>query len=250
MRTFLSAIVLLTAILAPARVASARESEPHVRALDSCATSIMANALARSSTVRTLGDRLAQSDVVAYVRCVWPEPGSPVGSLVWVGGDTLLRYVLIRLSHDLSPERRVQMLGHEMQHALEVADARWVRDEATLRRLFEQIGRRTSAQSTFETAAAVLTERTVRLELTDTPPPPLPANLVLADPTRPATVAASGLPPSEGGSLAAGPGQQGLIRVGVFPQVEEGIVALQALGRLAERGVRPGLPKQGERIKD
>lgn len=250
MRTLLVALMCCTMLTLSARRAAAEAPQPHVRALDACAASAVSHGLARSMTVRHLGDRLARTDVVAYVKCVWPEAGVPDGVLVWVSGASSLRYVLLRLSHALTPLRQVEMLGHELQHALEVSEAPWVRDEAALGQLFEEIGRRTSPRPTYETAAAQIVERLVRADLAAIPPPALPADMVLADASRPASVTGSGSAAADGGSFAPGGGELGEIRVGVRPQVEKRTVALEALAGPAQRGVRPRLPKQGQRHED
>lgn len=249
MRTLLMTLMCSVVLLFTPRSAFADGAQTHVRALDSCAAATMARALAHSGTVRALGDRLARTDVVAYVSCVWPETNSPSASLVWVSGTTSLRYVLLRVSHRLSPARRVEMLGHEMQHAVEVSEAPWVRDEATLQQLFERIGRQTTVCATYETVAAQQIERAVRRDLATEPPPPLPVGTVLADASRPASGTGSPSASGEGGSLTAGSAEQGEIRVAALPQIQERLVALQAGGRLPQRGVGPSLPKKGQRIK-
>ncbi len=250
MRTLVVALMCCTTLVVPARRAAAHDPKPHVRALDACAASAVSNGLARSMTVRQLGDRLARTDVVAYVRCVWPDPGVTDGALVWVSGASSLRYVLLSLSHALTPLRRVEILAHELQHAIEVSDAPWVRDEATLQRLFEGIGRRTSPRPTYETMAAQAVERVVREDMAAPPPPALPADVLLADASRPASVSDNGSPAPEGGSFAPGAVQQREVRVGLLPQIEERGVALKTLPGTAQPGVRPSLPKQRQRNKD
>ena len=250
MRRSLASFACMAVLLAPVRHASASPLTPHMRALDPCAASIMSQGLQRSETIRQLGDRLATSDVVAYVRCVWPSSTDlQQGSLVWVSATLSLRYVLIRLAHGLTPARRIEMLGHEMQHANEVALAPWVRDETSMGRLFEEIGRRTSSRGTFETWNAQAMERAVREDLASAPPPPLPDDTVLADADRPAS-GVSGSALAQAGQVAPGDSHQREARVGVLPQIQDRLIALQTPFALTQRGVRPGLTQQGQWVKD
>ena len=57
---------------------------------------------------------------------------------------------------------RSAILGHELQHACEVADSS-ADDAASMRELFKQEGHRAGLY--FETRAAIQAERNVRLEL-------------------------------------------------------------------------------------
>ena len=57
------------------------------------------------------------------------------------------------------------MLGHELQHALEIAQAPGVQDEASMRRYYERAGAGRSHERGFETRAAQDAGRQVRLEL-------------------------------------------------------------------------------------
>ena len=58
----------------------------------------------------------------------------------------------------------VALLGHELQHAVEVADDGTVNSEEALRGLYERIGIRTS-RDTYDSRAAQMTGRTGRAEL-------------------------------------------------------------------------------------
>ena len=171
MRTLILAVACSAVLLAEASQAGALGTEPSLRPLDPCATAAIANGRAQSSTVRALEARLASTDVVAYVHCQWHRADQPEAFLSWVSNTPMLRYVRISLAHTLAPWTRVEMLGHEMQHAVEVAEAGWVRNEEDMARLFIQIGRRTRvSHRRFETDAALEAGLAVRRELTGTAP--------------------------------------------------------------------------------
>jgi hypothetical protein len=138
---------------------------PRVRPVDDCATSLLELARLQSSTVRALEASLAPRDVVAYVACEWRKAGQPDASLRWVSRTPQFRYVVLTIGLDLSLGRRIELLGHELHHANDVADAAWVRCERDLGSFFGEIGRRTSRSATFETEGAKGVELQVRHEI-------------------------------------------------------------------------------------
>jgi hypothetical protein len=269
----MAALMCVAAVCGGGR-ADASPDMPHVRPLDPCGATVIVSGFARSATVRAQHARLAASDVVAYVACKWMRAGDPDASLVWVSRAGTLRYVLVRISIDLDPKRRIRMLGHELQHAIEVAEAPWVREEGDLVRLFEQIGRRTQKFATYETAAAQDVERDVALEVSASRSDTAVEAVLMADANAglalrwPVAAAAAAVtaPPllsetprldaafsSAGGDrrgLAAGTSQQGDVGVRVLPQRQERLQAPASLGGLARPGVRPRLPQPGERMQD
>ncbi len=74
------------------------------------------------------------------------------------------RYVRIQLALRGDPDDSVAVLGHELQHAFEVAQEREVNDQDTLVRLYERIGIRAGVHQ-FDTTAAQEVGRKVRREL-------------------------------------------------------------------------------------
>jgi hypothetical protein len=180
MRTQFVALACFAALVAGASQVWAADNTPSLRPLDPCAAAVIANGRARSSTVRALEARLAGSDVVAYVHCQWHRADQPEAFLTWVSHTPGLRYVRISLAYTSPPWARVEMLGHEMQHAVEVAEAGWVRSEADLARLFTQIGRRTrTSHPCFETEAALAAGLAVRRDLAVTSRPAVVASAVV-----------------------------------------------------------------------
>lgn len=273
MRRTTVALMCVAAMCAGSR-ADARDDVPHVRPLDPCGATVIVSGFARSATIRVQHARLAASDVVAYVVCKWMRAGEPDASLVWVSRASSLRYVLVRISIDLDPRRRIRMLGHELQHALELAEAPWVREEGDLVRLFQQIGRRTQKFATYETDAAQDVERDVALEVNASRPDaavearlmaashaglalrwPVPAADVAVVPAAftsdaPRLDAAFGLAAGDRGGVAAGARQQGDAGIRVLPQRQERLQAPAGVGGLARPGAGPRLPQPGQRMQD
>lgn len=112
----------------------------------------------RSKTFRDLLTRLAASDLVVYVERAGPSPHThPPGHIRFVGATPPNRYVLITVRAVRSTDSVVALLGHELQHAVEIADAPWVVDEETYRELYQAIGKAScgAPRWCFDTKAAV-----------------------------------------------------------------------------------------------
>ncbi len=133
-----------------------------VRAAGSAAR-LLDDAAARSATIRGLMDRLAATDVIVYVEFT-PSPEIELARTKLVTATPSARFLRIGLSVTLSPYERAPLLGHELQHALEIAEHADVRDDEGVRRLYERIGRCRGADR-YETDAAGQVERRVRAEM-------------------------------------------------------------------------------------
>lgn len=152
-----------------ARGAPAEAFEPprgRVVALSEAAASLLTLAAERSPLIISQLWELERSGMVIYVTNLkaGQAPG-PKSYLSFLAAEASLRYVLIRIEHwQISPNERLALLGHELEHALEVARASEVRDALGMAALFRRIGHEVSPNS-FETAAARETGHRVRAEL-------------------------------------------------------------------------------------
>jgi len=140
---------------------------PHVRPLNQASAALMADAQQKSATVRELFNKLEASNVVAYVHVVPLATGTPESGLRFVGTSKMARFVLISISGDSTADRRIELLGRELQHAVEIAGMPWVTDDARFQYLMSVVGWQdtSGARRGYETAAANRTERQVRLEV-------------------------------------------------------------------------------------
>lgn len=120
-------------------------------------------AVAASPTVASLVEALAPTDVIVVVD-VTREGFGAVGDLRIQAVARNARYLRIRVSGVLEPWDQMATLGHELQHANEVARAPDVRDHAGLARLMRRIGRET-LRGAFDTDAAARTTAQVRREV-------------------------------------------------------------------------------------
>ncbi len=107
---------------------------------------------------------LEQSDLVVIVQVTLMDDALR-GDVRLLAATDSCRYLLLRVHNAISPTAQMESLGHELQHALEVAGASDVRDQAGLVRLLERIGVKTG-RGTFETDAAVRVSRRIHNEIT------------------------------------------------------------------------------------
>ena len=155
-------LLLATMMIVPLPPVSATIA-PRVRPLSTISRSIVDEATRRSPTVRRLIAELQQLDVLVFVDInLAPMIDRGTTSVITnAGGFRMLRVII---SGTLDPARRIEVLGHELQHAVEIARERSVVDDPTLRDLYLRIGYAMGSTS-FETDAARQVEYDVRRDL-------------------------------------------------------------------------------------
>lgn len=141
--------------------------ERHVRTVDPHVQALLADGLAHSPTFGALVARLNASDVIVYIQPVPALPATLAGRLMLLPIPEPQRYLRIQIRDDRGRREAIAIIAHELRHAVEVADAPDVRDDAAMRRLYERIGQRSVAPDghRFETAAARQAADRVRREL-------------------------------------------------------------------------------------
>jgi hypothetical protein len=154
-------------VASPARAEDPGNPPPHVRPESESTRELVALAVTRSPTVRDLIARIERSDVVVYIRHR-SFPGSllqgQIGVLSSVAGR---RYLIIEIACGRIWTEQISTLGHELYHAIEIADHPSVVDTPSLAAFYERYGTRTSgrtAGTTYETAGARATGFQVRRE--------------------------------------------------------------------------------------
>jgi hypothetical protein len=145
MRTLLAPalpLLLLVAVTFGAEKPLAAPPHSAVRPLSPRMAELLQDALTRSALIRRQVALIDASDLVVYLAEVFEsERGTGKGKLQFVTAAAGKRYVLVCLDRwKLSRNERVAMLGHELQHAVEVARASEVRDIAGFGALFGRIG--------------------------------------------------------------------------------------------------------------
>lgn len=146
-------------------VAASAQVRMTPRPLDPLAAETFDQALAGSPLVRDLVRQLEGSNLVVHIESTRQLPTGISGTMRFVTHRGGYRYVRISLAVEVRPESRAAVLGHELQHACELA-ASDASDLDAVRRLYQSSGHRPSAgYDMFETKAAMLVERQVKAEL-------------------------------------------------------------------------------------
>ena len=136
----------------------------HIRTTDNSVRKLMRRGYRESRTFASLVMKLQRSDVIVYIEGVPRLPGALEGRMMVMPRAHGYRYVRIQIALRGSPEDSIALLGHELQHAVEVAEALEVIDTDSLARLYQRIGTR-SGPHVYDTVAAQETGKNVRREL-------------------------------------------------------------------------------------
>ena len=153
MRPRRSAVILFACCVSaasPVHAQSDAELE-HVRGATSKARSLLQDGSRLSATFEALVDALERSDVL-----VWIETRNMrlPAQLMLVAAPENHRHVRISISVPGLDADLIAWLGHELQHAVEISAAPQVRDQDSLRRLYQSIGTIGSVEGHAETAKA------------------------------------------------------------------------------------------------
>jgi hypothetical protein len=161
------AIVSTVLVIAPLQAggpAAAANPLAHVRALQKDANQVIAEGMEGSATFRRLVNRLERSNVIVYVDLRPDMRDSIGGSLRFLGRSATHRFLRVQINRADSKIWRVALLGHELQHAVEVADAEDVMSAEDLRGLYRRIGVRMGVDA-YDSVAARETGLAVRDEI-------------------------------------------------------------------------------------
>jgi hypothetical protein len=138
----------------------------HVRATEARTLAIVEDGVSRSATFRRLVETLDASDVIVYIVPKFHREALAgyLAHRLTVAGP--LRYIKIALDMNGPRDRVVALMAHELQHAVEVAEAREVRDSQSMVRLFERSSLDgVCGGNCYETRAAMDVQETVMAEL-------------------------------------------------------------------------------------
>jgi hypothetical protein len=121
---------------------------------------VIASGIERSPTFRHLVDRIERSDLIVEVQCGHFVGSRLAGRTALLSAHPDVRYLLVEIACPMTSAQALHIIGHELRHALEIADAPWVVDGPTLARLYLDIGFATCGPATerygqFETADAI-----------------------------------------------------------------------------------------------
>lgn len=127
-------------------------SHARVRAMDKRVETLLATGMDRSPTFRQLVRRIEGSDVIVYIEA---RHDLRIGgaSMRFLAKSASDRFVRIQLNAGHNNPTLVAILGHELQHAVEVAEHPDVESAEDLRSFYRQSGVRTGPDS-FDSEAA------------------------------------------------------------------------------------------------
>jgi hypothetical protein len=135
---------------------------------------LVAHAAERSPSIRELIDRIEASDVIVYVRTRMFTQSNLNGRVALLATMPAgQRFLVIELACNRPDVVTMSTLGHELYHAVEIANEPSIVDASGLTAFYNRAGEKTGdalGHVTFETRGAEQTGVRVRRELFTTPP--------------------------------------------------------------------------------
>jgi hypothetical protein len=156
-RILLLSLFLLTAYRAVTAQTFDDDPHSHIRTTDRRLIHLLHEGMRGSETFRRLVGRLRGSDVVVYLEC-GGNTRSVDGQLTFVSAVGGYRYVHVRVARLASADLQIALIGHELRHAVEIADAPAIVDGRSLAREYQRIGylnTRAAQRMSFDSGAAV-----------------------------------------------------------------------------------------------
>jgi hypothetical protein len=162
-----SLVTTVSVVATPLHAQEEWTPRPHVRP-ERDVRSLVEEAARRSPLIRDLIAQLERLDVIVYIRArpfVTTGLDGRIAFLSAAGGG---RYLIIELACGRSGVTQIATLGHELYHAIEIAQEPSVVSAGTLGDLYQRIGQQTGSDGgrrTFETDAATAVGQRVRRQL-------------------------------------------------------------------------------------
>jgi hypothetical protein len=156
---------VLSSLAAPPALAEERSPYRHVRSTQERIQELLDEGSRRSPTFAALRETLESSDVIVYVQAVGSLSAALNGRLAFLRAGNGKRYLRIEVRQELQREQMLSTIGHELQHAVEIAGATEVRDTDSMTGFYRRVGVAGPTPSAFDTLAAREMGRRVRGEL-------------------------------------------------------------------------------------
>jgi hypothetical protein len=168
--------IVLTLVLAATTAATGKPKKlkaprpDTLRCFDPSLMDLIQQGLARSMTLQTLTEHLEQAGVIVFISYNHQLPAMTAGRTRLIAATAGWRYLSTELGDHYGRVDLLSLLAHELQHAVEIADAPDVVDEASLIALYRRIGADTGRGALegslwFETQGAIEIGRRVSSEL-------------------------------------------------------------------------------------
>lgn len=124
--------------------------------------------LKRSPTLASEFAEIQASDVVVYVDTETRSMSDLHGYVSFISNTLFCRYVRIVLNANLNLSQLAAILGHELQHAIEIAAHPGVIDSESLAAMYEQFGHHARRERSYDSIEAVEVGLRVAAELNGT----------------------------------------------------------------------------------
>ena len=167
MRAWVPTICLSAALLGPSSAAPASAGHVlpfyHVRSAERPVVELLRRGYARSATFRALVEAVEDTDVIVYVQ---PTMCLPPPARAWVqfaGVAGRFRFLRVSFLGRTGADGLSALIGHELQHVLEVGRAAEVRSTTAFEAFFRAAGR--ESVNGFETETARLVGLRIEDEL-------------------------------------------------------------------------------------
>jgi hypothetical protein len=138
---------------------------PHVRGATPAVNAMIATGVKRSTTFARLVRDLDDTDVIVYVEIVKSLPAGLDGRLSFSTAAGGFRYLRIQVPANTGKHDLIAVMGHELQHAMEIAEHANVQDSEGVASLYKLIGLQAHGVDRYDTTEARSVGRRVRAEL-------------------------------------------------------------------------------------
>jgi len=124
-----------------------------LRPASSFEAAMLDEGLCRSATFRSLVATLKTSDLIVYVNVRRLSSGNVAGGLQFVAATATSRIMRVVIGVTVDRMARIAVLGHELQHAVEVAGSPDIRSSTAFDDFYRSHGVRGATQHAYETLA-------------------------------------------------------------------------------------------------
>lgn len=135
----------------------------HVRSTDARVQEWLRRGAAESQTFRSLLNTLAESDLIVHVQTV--DRLMTAGQTYFVTATPTVRYVRIEVSFRGNLNETIALIGHELQHAVEIAQEPRIRDRHALSLFYKGMPGNSMSGTEYDSVAARVIEDRVRREM-------------------------------------------------------------------------------------
>jgi hypothetical protein len=163
-----SMVALAVFLFATSFAASAAENprDPHIRSTEHELSDELARGARQSPTLSRLVDHLEMSDVVVYLTFDRMPTSNTAGRISLIAAAPGRRYLRVSIDRRIGGCQRLALLGHELQHAVEIADAMEVVDAEGVASLYKRIGFRSDrGRDCYDSQLAIQTGQRIQREV-------------------------------------------------------------------------------------